>query len=123
MPAPGKPLEVFQQECQECKDWAFQQIGGQKAVDEAQKTAVTHAVVGSVVGTAVGAAIGAGVGHPGSGAAVGAGTGLGVGAASGANSSAVSTAQLQRLYDNAYAQCMYAKGNQVPGMQEAPPLR
>lgn len=123
MPAPGKPLEVFKQESEECKDWAFQQIGGQKAVDEAQKRAATHAAVGTIVGTAMGAAIGGGVGHPGTGAAIGAGAGLGVGAASGANSSEVSTAQLQRLYDNAYAQCMYAKGNQVPGMQEPPPLR
>jgi len=123
MPAPGKPLEVFKQESDECKAWAFQQIGGQNAVDEAQKRAVTHAAVGTIVGTAVGAAIGGGVGHAVSGAAIGAGAGLGVGAASGANGSALSTAQLQRLYDNAYAQCMYAKGNQVPGMQEGAPPR
>ena len=91
MPAPGKPLEIFKQECDECKAWALQQMGGQKAVEEAQQRAATQAVVGAALGTAVGAAIGGGAGHPGEGAAVGAGAGLGVGAASGANSSAVST--------------------------------
>ncbi len=123
MPAPGKPLEVFQKDCEECKAFAIQQMGGQKAVDEAQQKAATEVVVGTALGTAVGAAIGGGVGHPGEGAAIGAGTGLAAGTAVGGNSTAATNAQLQRLYDNAYAQCMYAKGNQVAGVEEAPPPR
>jgi uncharacterized protein YcfJ len=115
MPAPGKPFEMYQKEVQECKDWAFQQIGGQAAVDKANTTAIEHGAIGTLLGTVVGALIGSASGHVGGGAGVGAGAGMVVGGASGANNAAMSTAQLQRLYDNAYAQCMYSKGNQVPG--------
>ncbi len=123
MPAPGKPFGVFQKEADECKAWAFQQMGGQEAVDRANSNAALQGVVGGAIGAGVGALTGAAMGHGGrssgryaaQGAALGAGIGTAAGAARGAATSAYSTQQLQILYDDAYAQCMYAKGNQVPG--------
>lgn len=113
LPAAGKPFDLYQQEVQDCKKWAFDQMGGQAAVDNANKTAVTHGVIGALLGTATGAVIGAGTGSAGAGAAVGAGAGTVAGTASGAASAAQANMTLQQLYDNAFAQCMYAKGNQV----------
>jgi len=72
--------------------------------------------VGTVVGAAAGAVIGTATGNPGAGAAIGAGSGLVLGSASGVQASAASGAALQSRYDMAYLQCMYAKGNQVPGV-------
>ncbi|MDR3580239.1 MAG: glycine zipper family protein [Oryzomonas sp.] len=114
MPAPGKPFEMFQKEQKDCEAWAFQQMGGQDAVDRANTSALLHGVVGTLVGTAIGATIGAGAGNAGAGAGIGAGAGMAAGTADGAGSSAHSTRVLQRLYNDAFEQCMYAKGNQVP---------
>ena len=70
-----------------------------------------------------GAAIGAAYGNPAMGAAVGSGVGLVGGSAAGANQAAGTQWELQRRYDIAYMQCMYAKGNQIPvhGQVYAPP--
>ena len=119
MPAPGKPIEVFQQEVQECKKWAFDQMGGQEAVDNANQRAALKGVFGTLLGTAAGSVVGAGLGNAGAGAGIGAGAGMVGGAGAGAASSANSTLTFQQLYDNAFAQCMYAKGNQVPGAMPA----
>ena len=62
-----------------------------------------------------GALIGSASGEPGSGAAIGAGTGLLIGSAAGSDGMYGSSYQMQRSYDIAYMQCMYAKGNQLPG--------
>lgn len=120
MPAPGKPFDLFQQEQKECQDYAFQKMGGQDAVDSANRSAAVKGVLGALIGTATGAVLGSAVGNAGTGAGIGAGAGILGGTTAGANSSANSTYQLQRLYDMAYMQCMYSKGNQVPGMQAAP---
>jgi outer membrane lipoprotein SlyB len=61
--------------------------------------------------------LGAASGHAGTGAAIGAGTGLLFGTASGASAGEVYGYEAQRRYDNTYVQCMYAKGNQVPGVR------
>ena len=53
-------------------------------------------------------------GQAGHGAAIGAGTGLLFGSAAGANAAGYSSYRLQRVYDSAYVQCMYAKGHQIP---------
>lgn len=119
LPAVGKPMEVFQAEEIGCRDYARYQVGVAPE-QAATQSAVTSAAVGTVVGAAAGAAIGAAVGNPGAGAAIGAGSGLLVGGASGAQASAASATTLQSRYDMAYVQCMYAKGNQVPGMAPAP---
>jgi outer membrane lipoprotein SlyB len=114
MPGPGKTFEQFQADDAVCRQWAGQQIGisPQQTVNQ---NAVTGAAVGTVIGAGLGAAVGAASGHPGTGAAIGAGSGLLVGTATGANAGQVYGMEAQRRYDNTYAQCMYAKGNHVPG--------
>ncbi len=72
------------------------------------------AAIGTLLGAGTGAAIGAAYGNPGAGAAIGGGTGLVLGGASGVDSGQSWRWELQRRYDNAFQQCMYAKGNQIP---------
>jgi hypothetical protein len=122
LPAPGKPFEVFQADEAVCRQYAQSQIGAAPA-EAASQSAVASGAVGTAVGAAAGALIGAGVGSPGAGAAIGAGSGLVLGGASGVSASGASAANLQSRYDMAYVQCMYAKGNQVPGAAAAPAPR
>lgn len=114
MPAPGKPYEVFVAEDQMCRHYAAQSIGAEPN-DAAAKSFVGSAVVGTAIGAAAGAMSG---GHEGGGAAAG----LVVGSMAGAGQSAYAVQDAQMRYDLTYQQCMYAKGNQVPGMpmQSAP---
>ena len=72
-------------------------------------------IVGTLLGAAAGAIIGSATGQAGQGAAIGAGTGLLFGSAAGSNAYGYSYYEAQRRYDMAYAQCMYARGNQLPG--------
>jgi hypothetical protein len=113
-PAPGKPFEQFQAEDATCRQWAAQQAGGPPGAPSTQNTAA-GAVVGTALGAGVGALFGAAAGHAGTGAAIGAGAGLLGGTAVGANADQGSAWTAQRRYDAAYQQCMYAKGNQIPG--------
>jgi len=117
LPAPGKPFEVFQAEDANCRYYASQQIGMDPQQVANQNTA-TGAIVGTVAGAGLGAAIGAATGNPGAGAAIGAGSGLVAGTVVGANSGQMEGWEAQRRYDIAYQQCMYAKGNQIPGMAQ-----
>ncbi|MBL8490581.1 MAG: hypothetical protein JNM82_07365 [Rhodocyclaceae bacterium] len=105
LPGTGKSFEQFRADDADCRQFAFAQSG---AADPAE-AGVRSAAVGTVVGAVAGAAIG---GRDAAG--VGAGTGLIVGSMAGSGSSRGSAYDAQRLYDNAYVQCMYAKGQQVP---------
>jgi hypothetical protein len=118
-PAYGKPSDVFQGDDQVCRRWAGQQIGLTPATVN-QPTA-TGAVVGTVVGAGLGALLGAAAGDPATGAAIGAGSGLLLGTASGASAASASSWDAQERYDVAYQQCMYARGNLLPGHVYAPP--
>jgi len=126
MPAPGKPFDLFVSEESLCRHYAEQQVGisPQQAT---QSSTATGAVAGTALGAAAGGAIGAAFGAPGPGAAVGAGTGLLGGSAVGWNNGYGATWTIQRSYDISYQQCMYAKGNQIPGFPTAyvspPPIR
>jgi len=113
LPGYGKDFEQFRVDDAVCRQWALQQTGTttNKASTEA---AVGGAAVGTVVGAATGAAVGAAYGEPATGAAVGSGVGLLGGTAVGADRGASAQWTVQRRYDIAYMQCMYAKGNQVP---------
>jgi Glycine-zipper domain len=113
LPGSNKTFEQFQADNGACQFYAQQTVGGStQAVNDA---AASSAVAGTLIGALAGAAIGgAASGHAGTGAAIGAGTGLLVGSANGANAAGWSSYGLQRNYDSAYLQCMYAKGNQVP---------
>ena len=122
LPAPGKPFEVFQADDMLCRQYAESQTGPGPAEAGAQ-SAVASGAVGTVVGAAAGALIGAVTGSPGVGAAIGGGSGLLLGSLSGAQAGGASAAALQSRYDTAYVQCMYARGNQVPGVAAAPSAR
>jgi hypothetical protein len=115
MPGTAKSWDQFQADDANCRQYAYNSIGGPNAGQPGQDSAARDAAVAAAIGAAAGAAIGAVSGHAGPGAAIGAGSGLLVGSAAGANTSGYSSYQLQRSYDTAYLQCMYAHGNQVPG--------
>ncbi len=108
MPAPGKPFEAFAQEQNYCRGYANSQVG--PAREEANNSAVGSAILGTVLGAGLGAAVGGG-----SGAAIGAAGGALGGTAFGAGNSARGGWTIQGQYDMAYAQCMYAHGDQVAG--------
>jgi uncharacterized protein YcfJ len=113
LPGTGKNFEQFQADNAVCRDWAAQETGTTTKHATTAST-VSGAAIGTAVGAAAGAAIGAAAGNPAMGAAVGAGTGLFGGTVAGASAGSASYGPIQRRYDNAYIQCMYAKGNQVP---------
>lgn len=115
LPAPGKSFDQFQIEDANCRRWADQAIGTSPQQVQNQNTA-SGAAVGTLGGAAVGALLGAAGGNAGAGAAIGAGSGLLLGSAMGAQSGSAYSADAQRRYDNAYVQCMYSHGNQVPGV-------
>jgi hypothetical protein len=112
-PGPGKPFEVFQSDDAGCRQWASQQVGGQ--VESANQTLASGAAVGTILGAGLGAAIGAGSGNAGAAVGFGAASGaiMGTTVASGPYYGA--QGEIQRRYDHAYLQCMYMRGNQVPG--------
>lgn len=110
LPGSGQGFERFRSDDLACQNYAFQQVGGKTAQDGARESALTSAAVG----TAVGALAGAAIGGDAQGAAIGAGAGLLMGSMVGSESSRASGTGSQRQYDNAYIQCMYAKGHRVP---------
>jgi hypothetical protein len=113
MPAPGKPFDQFQNDQYVCKDFATGQVQG--GAQQANNQQVGTAIVGTLLGAGLGAAVGGG-----RGAAIGAGAGAVTGTAIGAGPSQYAQYSLQQRYDLAYSQCMYSKGNQVPGYQPGP---
>lgn len=111
MPGAGKPFDQFQMDNAICKDFAQQQIGVNP-----NQVARDQVLTGAATGAAIGAVSGALMGHGSPGATQSmAGAGVIVGSAAGANSANASGMNLQRRYDVAYQQCMYAKGNLIPG--------
>jgi hypothetical protein len=109
MPREGKPFEVFQQEDQQCREFAANAV--KDTSNAALKEGATSAAIGAAVGAAAGAVI-----QGGSSQNIGTGAGVGLlgGAAMGAMNSAGKQNQAQTQYNIAYQQCMYSKGNQVP---------
>ncbi|HUB11516.1 MAG TPA: peptidoglycan-binding domain-containing protein [Acetobacteraceae bacterium] len=114
MPGPGKTFDAFQVDNTVCKGFASDQVKGQ--ADAANQRAAGVAVLGTVLGAGLGAAIGGAADAAGGGAGVGAAAGLTTGASIAAANNANDQALIQQQYDNAFAQCMYAKGEQVPGV-------
>jgi hypothetical protein len=109
MPGSGKSFDQFRSDDADCRQFALGQAGGATANETAVESGVKSAAVGAAVGALAGAAMG---GHQ--GASVGAGIGLLAGSAAGAGAGQASGYSLQRRYDNAYIQCMSAKGDRVP---------
>ena len=112
MPAPGKPFDAFQADQAMCKQYADGQVAGQ--AEQANNQQVLTGVAGTLLGAGLGAAIGGG-----RGAAIGAGAGALGGSAMAAGQGNRAQYSLQQRYDNAYMQCMYARGNQIPGYAPA----
>ena len=109
MPGSGKNFDQFRNDDAVCRQFALGQIGGASANDAAVASGMKSAAAGAAVGALAGAAMG---GRDGAG--VGAGVGLLAGSAAGSNAAQASGYGAQRRYDNAYIQCMYAKGERVP---------
>jgi hypothetical protein len=109
LPGTGKSFDQFRADDFECRQFASAQVGGAAPNQAATDSGIKSAAVGTLVGAAAGAVIGGS-----RGAAVGAGTGLAAGAMAGTGAAEGSAHGLQRRYDYAYIQCMYAKGHKVP---------
>jgi hypothetical protein len=109
LPGSSKNFDQFRFDENECRSYAHAQIGGKTAEQAQTDAAVKSAVVGTAIGTAAGALLGGG-----EGAAIGAGVGLAGGSLVGTDTSRVAGLSLQQRYDNAFTQCMYAKGHKVP---------
>ena len=116
LPAPGKSFEVFQSEDLACRQWAEFQTGA-PPTDTVNQNLAGGAAIGTLMGAGLGAAIGAASGNAGAGAAIGAGSGLIGGTAVASGPAYAAGWEVQRRYDIAYQQCMYAKGNQIPGLE------
>ena len=108
LPGAGKNFDQFRGDDAECRQYAAYQVSASPTGGSVDP-AVRNAAIGTAVGAAAGAVMG---GHQGAG--IGAGAGLLLGTATGASAAQNSNYQSQRNYDNAYVQCMYAKGHQVP---------
>ncbi len=109
LPGRGKTFEQFQEDNAYCRQYARAQVGGQSAQQNADATTLKSAGVGALLGGALGAASG-----DSQSAGVGAATGALLGTAVGSSNAAYAAGSLQHQYDNAYGQCMYAKGNAIP---------
>ena len=119
LPEPGKPFEVFQSDDAVCRQWAVQQI--QVPPNEiVNQNLAGSAAIGTIMGAGLGAAIGAASGNAATGAAIGAGSGLVACTAAASGPAYAAGGEAQRRYDNAYQQCMYAKGNRIPSLAVAP---
>ena len=91
LPGNNKSFDQFQADAFSCQQFAQQSVGG--SAEQANNYAASSAIAGT---------------------AIGAGTGLLFGSAAGSNAYGAGYYQIQRRYDGAYMQCMYAKGNQIP---------
>ena len=118
MPGNGKSFDAFQADDSVCRQWAQNQTEW-NANQTVNENLAGGAIAGGALGAASGALIGAASGNVGPGAAIGAGAGLLGGAFLGSTQGYGAGGEVQRRYDNAYQQCMYAKGNQVPGQVQA----
>ncbi len=113
MPGSGKTFAAFQDDNTVCKGFASDQVKGE--ADAANQRTAGAVALGTLLGAGLGAAIGGVTGDAGAGAAIGAASGATSGTAIGASNNSNDQAMIQQQYDNAYSQCMYAKGEQVPG--------
>lgn len=122
LPGSRMTFDQFQRDDAACREFATAQSGGRGPTEAAQESAAASAVAGTLLGAATGAALGGGS----DGAAVGAGFGLLTGALVGMGTAETSYQVVQRRFDAAYYQCMYARGHRVPTVArytEATPAR
>lgn len=108
MPGPNKPFDQFTADQATCQSYANAQTAPLAA--QANNQAVGSALLTTALGAGLGAAIGGG-----RGAAIGAASGAVVGTGMAAQGSSMAGMSIQQQYDVYYSQCMYSRGNQVPG--------
>jgi len=113
VPGATIPFPIFQQDQNDCKEYAQSQVAGQA------EQANNKAIGAAILTTALGAAVGAATSWHGHAAGAGAAIGAAAGGTIGASASQDAQASIQDQYNNAYVQCMYSKGNQVPGVMPA----
>ena len=109
LPGSRKTFDEFRVDDADCRQFASVQVGGTTPQNAATEAGVGSAILGTAIGAGAGALIGGS-----SGAGVGAGIGLVTGALVGQSYAGGSFYAVQQRYDNAYRQCMYAKGNKIP---------
>ena len=112
MPGANKPFDQFAADQQTCQAYANSQTAPMAA--QANNQAAGGALLTTVLGAGLGAAFGGG-----RGAAIGAASGAVVGGSMAAQNSSMAGMGIQQQYDIFYSQCMYARGNQVPGFAPA----
>ncbi len=108
MPGPNKPFDAFSADQAVCRQYADSQIAPLR--DQANASTVGSGLLGAALGAGVGAAVGGG-----RGAAIGAASGAAIGTTYGAANAQMAGMTLQQQYDVFYSQCMYGRGNQIPG--------
>lgn len=109
LPGTGRSFDEFRNADYDCRQFAIGQVGGSTANQAAVESGMKSAALGAAVGALAGAAM-----NGQQGAGVGAGLGLLIGGAAGVEAGQASAYGAQQRYDNAYIQCMYAKGHRVP---------
>lgn len=114
LPAQGKSFQEFQTDDYVCRQWAEQQTGW-RANETVNQNVASGAAIGTLMGAGLGAAIGSMSGKAGAGAGIGALGGMIAGTAASSSNAHDSGMEVQRRYDIAYQQCMYSRGNQIPG--------
>lgn len=115
LPGSGKNFNQFRSDDYQCKQFAYEQVGGVTPNQSALASGASTAAVGAGLGAAAGALIGLGSGGgAGYGAAIGAGSGLIGGGLVGSGNARASGWMSQQRYDNSYVQCMFAQGHRVP---------
>jgi outer membrane lipoprotein SlyB len=117
LPAHGKSLNEFQQDDYSCRSYASQIVNPIADAHPVANSGLAGPTAGAGLGAAAGALIGAGTGSAGVGAAIGAGAGLLLGTAVGSQQMQGTQVSLQRQYNNAYAQCITAKGDTIESPQ------
>jgi hypothetical protein len=105
-PGPGKSAADFAADVEGCKATAAGSVKGQ--VDAANQKAALGAAGGLALGAITGGALGTSTANAGDAATAG------------AQASAQAQGSIQQQYDANYNNCMFAKGDVVPGM--APPV-
>ena len=113
LPGSQKTADQFQADSGTCQQQAQALLAND--AQAANNQAATSAVVGTVIGAAAGALLGQGSYNPSAVAGWGAGAGLLIGSTAGGGNSQFASYSLQQRFDIAYMQCMYLRGNQVPG--------
>jgi uncharacterized protein YcfJ len=109
MPSPSKPMDIFQRDSADCQQYA--QGIAQQTVDQTNQQVAGQIIIGALLGAALGGL----AGGAGRAVATGAAAGAMVGTAVAADAAPWAQLSIQQQYDIAYSQCMYSRGDQVPG--------